>query len=90
MPFLLFWGRIGPLETGNGIDSEFLKAFNAIAAASDELRRAMGGVLSLCDLVKFSGYDPSPEEFKKCAGSAELILTLFNEQKEVRRLKGKT
>ena len=78
-------------ETGSPefTTTEFLKGFNAIAAVSDELRRTMSEILSLCDLVRFSGYSPSWEELEKCAGSAELILTSFNEQKETHRSKGK-
>ena len=69
--------------------AEFIKGFNAIVSVSDELRRTMAEILSLCDLVKFSGYDPSPEEFEKCIVNAEQILVLLNERKETYIAKGK-
>ena len=69
--------------------AEFLKGFNTIASASDESRRTMAEILSLCDLVKFSGYYPSPEELEKCIVSVEQILILLNEQKETYIAKGK-
>ena len=78
--------QIGSLEFTT---AEFLKGFNAFAAVSDESRRIMSEILSLCDLVKFSGYDPSWEEIERCAGSAEMILASLNGQKEAYRLKGK-
>ncbi len=54
--------------------AEFLKELQAIAAVSDEARSSIRDMLSFCDGVKFSGYDPSDAELEANVNSAEKIL----------------
>ena len=66
--------KTGPSEATT---TDFLKDLKAIPAASDDVRRALGDALSLCDLVKFSGYEPSAAELEGlCAGASAAIETL--------------
>jgi len=54
--------------------AEFLKELRAISAVSDDTKHLIQDMLSFCDGVKFSGYDPSDAELEANVNSAEKIL----------------
>lgn len=68
--------------------AEFLESFNTIPAVSDSSRQTMKSLLSLCDLVKFSGYEPSPGELEEAVESAGSLITALSGLKTERKLKG--
>lgn len=68
--------------------AEFLSEFNTIPAASALPRQTMDSLFSLCDLVKFSGYDPSSVELETAIESAKSIITALNKLETERKIKG--
>jgi hypothetical protein len=58
--------------------AEFLEEFNTIAASSDDIKHAAVDLLSLCDLVKFSGYDPSREDIEAAINTADKIVAALS------------
>ncbi len=54
--------------------ADFLKAIRALSVASDDILKTVSDLLSLCDLVKFSGYDLSQGEVEANIESAGIIV----------------
>jgi len=54
--------------------ADFLKSLQTLNAAPDDILKMVSGLLSFCDLVKFSGYDLSQREAETNIESAAIII----------------